>query len=136
MRLHTGGWTHRTDESPQHFDSETLSQLVLVLRMGFEPLVFGSGVDALPIEPPRHPVSLLHKSCETERKAIGIPQRRACERQRQTHRETQQAQIKIVPSSGHGANSACLFLPNIGVFSFCVFLSHFLFCFHWLYVNH
>ena len=29
-------------------------ELFIVLRMGFEPLVFGSRVNALPIEPPSH----------------------------------------------------------------------------------
>ena len=52
--IHTGV-VHTDNESAQHFDSENLLQIVLVLRTGFEPLVFGSRVDALPTEPPRHP---------------------------------------------------------------------------------
>ena len=53
VRIHT--WVgHIDNESAQHVDSEKPSQLFLVLLAGFEPLVFGSRVDALPIEPPRH----------------------------------------------------------------------------------
>ena len=47
-----------TDESAQHFDSKKLSQIFLVLQTGFEPLIFGSRVNALLIEPPRHPDEL------------------------------------------------------------------------------
>ena len=52
MRIHTGVG-HTDSESAHNFDSEKLSQLVLVLPTGFEPRVFGSGVDALPTEPSR-----------------------------------------------------------------------------------
>ena len=64
MRIHTGVG-HTDNESAQHFDSEKLSQLFLVLRTGFEPLVFESRVDALPIELPRHPTKFYHdeKKC-------------------------------------------------------------------------
>ena len=41
---------HIDNESAQHLDSEKLSQLFLVLRTGFEPLVLGTQVDALAIE--------------------------------------------------------------------------------------
>ena len=37
-----GGVEHTDNESAQHFDSEKLSQFVLVLRTGFEPLVIKS----------------------------------------------------------------------------------------------
>ena len=47
------GVGHTDNESAQHFDSEKLSQMFLVLWTGFEPLVFGSRVDALPTEPPQ-----------------------------------------------------------------------------------
>ena len=47
VRIHRGVG-HTDNESAQHFDSEKLSQIFLVLRMGFEPLVFRSRVDALP----------------------------------------------------------------------------------------
>ena len=48
-----GGWAHRQS---QHniSDFEKLLQFVLLLLAGFEPRVFG--FDALPIEPPRHPI--------------------------------------------------------------------------------
>ena len=47
-----------TPTTSQHniFDSEKLSQFFLVLRTVFEPSTFGSKSDALPIEPPRHPI--------------------------------------------------------------------------------
>ena len=51
--IHTGVG-HTDNESAQHLTWND-SQFVLVLRMGFSPLVFGSRVDAVPIEPPRHP---------------------------------------------------------------------------------
>ena len=62
VRIHTG--VGHTDESAQHFDSEKLSQIFLVLRMGFKPLVFGSRVDALLIEPPLHPTNRV--DCSTK----------------------------------------------------------------------
>ena len=37
VRIHTG--VGHTDESAQHFDSEKLSQILLVFPTGFEPLV-------------------------------------------------------------------------------------------------
>ena len=55
MRVHTGVG-HTDSEATQHFDSEKLSQIFLVLLTRFEPLVFASRVDALPTEPPCHPV--------------------------------------------------------------------------------
>ena len=42
--LYTQGDGHTDNESTQHFDSEKLSQIVLVLLAGFEPQVFGSRV--------------------------------------------------------------------------------------------
>ena len=51
MRAYMG--VGHTDNEPAHFDSDKLTQICLVLRTGFEPLIFGSRVDALPIEPPR-----------------------------------------------------------------------------------
>ena len=56
---HTGVG-HTDNESAQHFDSEKLSQILLVLRTGLEPLVMESNgsrgkADALPSEPPRPP---------------------------------------------------------------------------------
>ena len=53
--IHTGVG-HTGNESAQHSDLEKLSQFFLLLRTGFKPLVFGSWVDALPIEAPHHPV--------------------------------------------------------------------------------
>ena len=49
-RIHTG--VGHTNKSAEHFD---LEKQFLVLRMGFDPLVFGSWIDALPMKPPRHP---------------------------------------------------------------------------------
>ena len=55
VRTHTG-FGHTDNESAHNFNSEKLSHIFLVLRIGFEPLVFAFGrVDALPIEPPSHP---------------------------------------------------------------------------------
>ena len=54
------GVGHTDSKAAQHFASEKLTIFYLVLRMGFEPLVFGSRVDALPIEPPRHPLGKAH----------------------------------------------------------------------------
>ena len=57
MRAYThGGWGTKTASQHNNFDWEKLTQIFLVLRTGFEPLIFGSRVDALPTEPPRHPV--------------------------------------------------------------------------------
>ena len=44
MRVYTHRGGHTDSESAQQFDSEKLSQIVLVLPVGFEPRVFGSGV--------------------------------------------------------------------------------------------
>ena len=63
---------HTDNESAQHFDSEKLSQFVIVLRVGFEPLLFGSRVDALPIEPPHHPLT----SCVRDKDGGQNPRRR------------------------------------------------------------
>ena len=41
MHMHTG-MEHTDNESAQHFDSEKVSQIVLVLRTGFEPLSMAS----------------------------------------------------------------------------------------------
>ena len=50
VRIQTGVG-HTDNESAHHyiFDSEKLSQFVIVLRTGFEPLILGSRVDAPPI---------------------------------------------------------------------------------------
>ena len=51
MRRHMG--VGHTDNKSAHVDSEKLSQNVIVLLMGFEPLVMESiGSDTVPIEPP------------------------------------------------------------------------------------
>ena len=55
MNIHTGVG-HTDSELAQDFDSEKLSQIFLVLWTGFEPLIFGSRVDALQIESPRNKV--------------------------------------------------------------------------------
>ena len=55
------GLVHTDSNSAQHFDSEKHSQFVLVLRMGFQPLVMNPldfEADALPSEPPRPPLPL------------------------------------------------------------------------------
>ena len=52
---HGGLGTPTTSQHTIFTRKKPLSQMFLVLRTGFEPLVFGSRVDALPIEPPRHP---------------------------------------------------------------------------------
>ena len=55
VNIHTGVG-HTYSESTQHFDSEKLSIFFLVLLVGFEPCVFGSGV--LTLYPLSHPVTL------------------------------------------------------------------------------
>ena len=49
-----GGWAYRQRVSTTFWLWKTRN-IFIVLRMGFEPLVFGSWVDALPIGSPCHP---------------------------------------------------------------------------------
>ena len=53
------GVGHTDDKSAQHLSQKTTHKFCLVLRTGFEPLVFRSGVDALPTEPPPSPLNNL-----------------------------------------------------------------------------
>ena len=60
MRAYAHRVGHTDNESAQHFDSEKLKQMFLVLRTGFEPQVMESigsrgRRSTLPIEPQRPP---------------------------------------------------------------------------------
>ena len=71
VRVHTGGVAHRQRVSAaQHFDSEKLSQIFLVLRTdsnlwSWSPLDFEA--DSLPVDPPRPHVVYMHKQRQKER---------------------------------------------------------------------
>ena len=66
MGIHTGVGHTPTVSQHSNFDSEKLSQMFLVLQMGFEPVVFGSGEDALPTEPRCHLALLFSTKARTE----------------------------------------------------------------------
>ena len=57
--VYTRGFGTSTTSQHNILTRKKLSRIVLVLRTGFEPRVLVSRVDAVPIEPPRHPVMVL-----------------------------------------------------------------------------